>query len=135
MAVNRDTLKTIGGLLVIAVIIVGAFLYGNAQHQNQVRQDQNAKAQASASPSPAASGTGTVAQAPAKPSTPATPNPLQASAPKTLASPSPEAQPGKGGVTQTPQTGAADELLPLALLSAAWVLYRRSLPQRAAKRA
>jgi cytoskeletal protein RodZ len=132
VAVNRDTLKTIGGLVVIAVIIVGAFLYGNAQHQNQVRQDQNTKQQASQSTSPE-SNAGNVGQAPAKPSAQATPNPLQASAAST--SPSPAVESGKGGVTQTPQTGAADELLPLAVLTAAWVLYRRSLPQRSAKRA
>jgi cytoskeletal protein RodZ len=132
VAVNRDSLKTIGGLAVIAVIIVGAFLYGNAQHQNQVRQDQNAKQQASQSNSPE-SDAGNVGQAPAKPSAQATPNPLQASAAST--SPSPAVQAGKGGVTQTPQTGATDELIPLAFLAAGWVLYRRSLPKRAAKRA
>lgn len=124
MAVSKDTLKTIGGLVVIALIIVGAFLYGDAQHQQQVRQDQNAKRQAtSQSSAPAASGS--VSQAPAKPSSSATPNPIQASAPS--ASPAPQP------VTQTPQTGAADGLLPLAALAFVLVAYRSTLPRRAAR--
>jgi hypothetical protein len=37
---NRDLLKTIGGILIIAAIVVATFLYGNQQRQEQVRRDQ-----------------------------------------------------------------------------------------------
>ena len=37
---NKDLLRTIGGILVIGGIVVATFLYGNQQRQEQVRQDQ-----------------------------------------------------------------------------------------------
>jgi cytoskeletal protein RodZ len=126
VAVSKDTLKTIGGLVVIVLIIVGAFLYGDAQHNNQVRQDQNAKQSAQ---SPA---TTQVGQAPAKPSG----APQPSSTPQVSTAPSATPTPvvaGQGGTTSIPQTGPGDELVPLAFIALAWVLYRRALPRRAAK--
>jgi cytoskeletal protein RodZ len=60
---KRDTLKTLAGLLIIGVIVVATFMYGNAQRQAQIKRDEAAKKQqqakanndkalASASPSP-----------------------------------------------------------------------------------
>ena len=37
---NKDLIKTIGGILIIAAIVVATFLYGNQQRQEQVRRDQ-----------------------------------------------------------------------------------------------
>ena len=42
---TRDTLKTLAGLTVIALIVVATFLYGNAQRQAQLKRDQQAKQQ------------------------------------------------------------------------------------------
>lgn len=37
---SKETLKTIGGVVLIAVIVVATFLYGNKQRQEQLRQQQ-----------------------------------------------------------------------------------------------
>ncbi len=37
---RKDLIKTAGAILVIVAIIAAAFLYGNKQHQNQVRNQQ-----------------------------------------------------------------------------------------------
>lgn len=37
---NRESLKTLGGILVIGIIVVATFLYGNQQRQEQLRKDQ-----------------------------------------------------------------------------------------------
>jgi LPXTG-motif cell wall-anchored protein len=42
---KRDTLKTLAGLLIIGVIVVATFMYGNAQRQAQIKRDQAAKKQ------------------------------------------------------------------------------------------
>lgn len=42
---SRDTVKTLAGLLVIGVIVVATFLYGNAQRQSQLKHDQTVKNQ------------------------------------------------------------------------------------------
>src|SRR5258708_4814973 len=42
---KRDTVKTLAGLLVIAVIVVATFMYGNAQRQSQLKHDQDVKRQ------------------------------------------------------------------------------------------
>ena len=48
---NRDTLKTLAGLVVIGFIVVATFLYGNAQRQSQNKHDQEVKQQANTNPS------------------------------------------------------------------------------------
>ena len=51
---RRDLLKTIAGLIIIGVIVVATFLYGNSQrqaqlsHDQQIKKQQEAKAQAQA---------------------------------------------------------------------------------------
>src|SRR4029078_2296942 len=42
---KRDTVKTLIGLLIIGIIVVATFLYGNAQRQAQLRHDQDVKKQ------------------------------------------------------------------------------------------
>lgn len=42
---NRDLLKTAGGIIIIGAIIVATFLYGNQQRQEQVRRDQEVEQQ------------------------------------------------------------------------------------------
>jgi cytoskeletal protein RodZ len=42
---KRDTVKTLAGLLIIGIIVVATFLYGNAQRQSQLRRDEDAKKQ------------------------------------------------------------------------------------------
>ncbi len=46
MNLNRDFLKTLGGILIIGAIVVATFLYGNQQRQDQIRKEQQAKEQA-----------------------------------------------------------------------------------------
>lgn len=45
MKLTRDLLKTVGAILVIGIIIVATFLYGNRQRQEQVRRDQQIRQQ------------------------------------------------------------------------------------------
>jgi lysozyme family protein len=125
--VNRDGLKTIIGLLVIGLIIVATFLYGNHQRQAQLRHDEDLKRQQQkvtqttpqATKSPAAS-TSPQASVPSS-----TPNPIQGQG-KVTAAP----QTGGTAMTETnttPRTGAG-EMAPIALLAliASGVYYRRS---------
>ena len=42
---NRDVLTTIGGLVLVGVIVVATFLYGNQQRQSQLRHNQTAARQ------------------------------------------------------------------------------------------
>jgi hypothetical protein len=41
----RDTVKTLAGLVIIAIIVVATFLYGNSQRQAQLKHDQQVKQQ------------------------------------------------------------------------------------------
>lgn len=66
---KRDTVKTLAGLVVIAVIVVATFLYGNAQRQAQLNRD-NAKKQQTASASPQASTSASASPTPATSGTP-----------------------------------------------------------------
>lgn len=43
MNLNRDFLKTLGGILIIGAIVVATFLIGNQQRQDQIRSEQAAK--------------------------------------------------------------------------------------------
>ena len=102
---NKDLLKTIGGILIIAAIVVATFLYGNQQRQEQVRRDQAVQEQQTAQEGD--EGEAEVgAPAPVKPQSPAT-----------------QPQPAT-----TPETGGAlDYLLPLGVLSGllSWQLASR----------
>lgn len=127
---KRDTFKTLAGLLVIAVIVVATFLYGNAQRQAQLKHDQTAKNQetantsmsptptvASSTPSVNASATKTPASNTAPVASPtsnslqggkaATPTPSAKPTPTPSSSPVVAAatQPQTGGTTPLPQTG------------------------------
>jgi FtsZ-interacting cell division protein ZipA len=51
---RRDVVTTIGGLVLVGLVVIAAFLYGNHQRNDQVRRDQDATRQqqeAKASPS------------------------------------------------------------------------------------
>ena len=112
---NKDTLKTLAGLAVIVVIIAGAFWYGDRQHQQQLSQNQ--KATSSAAPT---APLGTKSPTPKPTATKST------SAKTPSATPAPTPVVAVTTPTAIPQTGAASDLVPLAVLSGAWVLYRRS---------
>ena len=125
---KRDTLKTIIGLVIIGLIVVVTFLYGNAQRQSQNRRDQAAKqaqqqkqaAQAKKS-TPASQAAQPQAQPKAAPAaTPATP----ATTPKTATA----AVPDTGGTNSTmPDTGAGESaLIPVSLLALGLFYLRHS---------
>ena len=42
---NREVLTTIGGLIVVGAVVVATFLYGNHQHQADLRHDQDVQRQ------------------------------------------------------------------------------------------
>lgn len=42
---KKDVLTTIGGLVLVGLVVVATFLYGSQQRQNQARQDQDLKKQ------------------------------------------------------------------------------------------
>ncbi len=46
MNLNRDFLKTLGGILVIGAIVVATFLVGNQQRQDQIRKENQAQQKA-----------------------------------------------------------------------------------------
>jgi len=52
---KRDTVKTIIGLVIIGLIVVATFLYGNAQRQAQLKHDQAVKQQQDAKGGPSKS--------------------------------------------------------------------------------
>jgi cytoskeletal protein RodZ len=123
---SRDTVKTLAGLVIIGVIVVATFLYGNAQRQSQLKKqqqtaDQSQQAQPSNSATPQAGTTtpqasGTPAPSQAAQNT-STPTPTTNTAPVT--SPNANSLQGTGGSGQpaaagqvagaqsTPQAGAS----------------------------
>lgn len=133
---KRDTVKTLAGLVVIAVIVIATFIYGNSQRQAQVKQDNNVKqqdAKASATPDKSASPLAAADSPTPKPATTPTPagtsantapvespksNNLQggsASTPTPSPSKSPTPSPSSGavaGAQTVPQTGASNQPLP-----------------------
>lgn len=148
---KRDTLRTLGGVVVICLIVVATFMYGNSQRQAQIRHDQDVKAQqeAKASTTPQASPTAAPSNSPAVASngtsntapvnTPSS-NSIQGSgaspsaSPKPSSSPTPSSSPqvavttpDTGGSAAMPQTGpAADGLLAIAAITAVGMAYTRS---------
>jgi LPXTG-motif cell wall-anchored protein len=129
---NRDTLKTILGLIVIVLIVVATFLYGNAQRQAQLKRDQEVKQQQTAqtSTSPAASASTSAGTSNTAPVSSPTANNIQGGQPS---------QPPTGGSTSStsvnssgiPDTGsssvAAAGLLALASAFAYWRRSRRAV--------
>ena len=128
---NRDGVKTVIGLLVIGLIIVATFLYGNNQRQAQLRHDQDLKrlqsvSQTSPQTTPKAAPTPSKSTA-LQPGVPApTSNPIQGRGNAVTTAP----QTGgtvAAGSSSTPKTGP-DAIAPIALLAliGAGVYYRRS---------
>lgn len=128
---NRDTVKTLAGLVVIGVIVVATFLYGNAQRQNQLKHDASvsksqANAGASASPAVAASAapapktpaaSGKVATNTAPVQSPTSSNLQGGSAtasgtPKPTSTPAPSATPTKTPAATPTQVAAAPSTVP-----------------------
>jgi LPXTG-motif cell wall-anchored protein len=124
---KRDTVKTLAGLIVIAIIVVATFMYGNAQRQSQLKHDQDVKNQQQAkvaaqtskaqpATSPQTGGQQASNTAPVKSpassslqgSAPASKSPAATTAPKPSGSPS-----GQVAGAQTPQTGGTDTNDPL----------------------
>lgn len=120
---KRDTVKTLAGLVVIAIIVIATFMYGNAQRQSQLKHDQDVKNQqeakvaAQTSKAPAANPQTTGGQqasntAPVKSPTssslqgsaPASKSPVATTAPKPA---------GQVAGAQTPQTGGTAGTDPL----------------------
>lgn len=102
---SRDLLKTIGGLALIAAIVVATFLYGNKQRQEQVRRDQEIKQQ----------------QQTAKEKTLAQDKATKPDGPSQVTAPGATGTSSVGGgvnqPTTTPQTGPELYLLPLGAIA------------------
>jgi LPXTG-motif cell wall-anchored protein len=111
--VKRDTVKTLAGLLVIAVIVVATFMYGNAQRQSQLKHDKQVKAQQDAKAAEQARKsqpvTGQSAQAAGQPAANTAPvqspssNSIQGSKPSST--PVPQATGQVAGAQTTPTAG------------------------------
>ncbi len=129
---TRDTVKTLAGLVLIGIIVLATFVYGNSQRQAQLRHDQDVKQQqakagatVTAKPSTSAVPAATVA-ASSKPSANTAPvntptaNTIQGSgAAKASPSvtPTPSASPSAGQVAGsaavTPTTGGTTAAAPM----------------------
>lgn len=98
---KNDTLKTIGAIIVIGLIIVATFLYGNKQRQDQLRhnqqisQDNNGGAKTSTDTKPATTDTNSTNQAPAGATAPVQ-KPTQTVTPAPAATPATSATPDTG---------------------------------------
>jgi hypothetical protein len=104
---KRDTLKTIAGLVIIGLIVVATFLYGNAQRQTQLNHTEQTKPKIT---------TVTVA----KP-TPASQAAKPQAQPKTATTTAPVA------TKSVPDTGPADfAFIPLVSLGLGLYFLRRS---------
>lgn len=107
---SRDSLKTLAGLVVILLVIGGAFWYGSSQRQAQVSQvtpTPSVHQAATATPKPTVKATAT-------------------SQPAATSKVTPAATPAPVAAAPLPRTGAATDFLPAAALAVAWVAYRRS---------
>lgn len=111
---NRDLIKTIAGILLVGLIVVATYLYGNHQSQLQQQKDQASRQ----SQQQVAQNT-----TPAKPTpTPAKPAPAPVAAPQ----PQPTSMPQTGASTPLPQTGGLSSVMPALALVGGVELYRRS---------
>lgn len=138
---RKDLIKSTVGLLVIGVIILATFLYGNKQRQDQVRRDQDAKT-AQEQSAPVATSTGSTDQAPGG-GTPAVHQPVAnndlqnpataaLSTPDSTPAPTPAAVPAP---STTPQTGASNGLASILGIMAIIALSARYLGARSRLRA
>lgn len=117
----KDVLTTVGGLLLVAGVVVGTFLYGNYQREEQQRRDQQLTQQreadtqnqktAQTNPQGGQSGPSGDQQPGVKKPTDTTGQSIQGSgAPNTgqgkqAAQPKPSPSPVPPGTTTTPETG------------------------------
>lgn len=136
---KKDVLTTIGGLVLVGLVVVATFLYGNQQRQNQAKHDQDIKKQqeTKAPTNPQTSGPQASTSAPQQPAVQkpqADSSNLQGGktgAPS--ATPTPASKPAPvAGVTQTPKTGG--EVLVLIPVTAMLMLYRTQRRSRMALR-
>ena len=131
--VNRDGVKTVIGLLIIGLIIVATFLYGNHQRQAQLRHDEDLKRQQQLTlqvtpqvSTPKAS-TSPVVSSKSQPAV-ATPsaNVIQGQGAKTTPSVTPTPGKSVADTSTTPKTGPGEWSVALLALIGAGVYYRRS---------
>ena len=120
---KRDTLKTIFGLVIIGLIVVVTFLYGNSQRQAQLRHDQDVKRQQQTqAKTPAVQPSASTAQpkTAAPTTTPSKPPVAPTAAPAAPAA-------GATNTTKIPDTGASENaLIPITLVGLAVYGLRRS---------
>lgn len=112
---NRDSLMTLGGLVLVVAVVVATFLYGQHQQQDQKNHDRQLQQQATATqPAPApASAASSAPQQPGvqKPASDSTGQSLQgskesgAAAPGNVTAPA-KPQPAPQTAKKTPATGA-----------------------------
>ncbi len=125
---NRESLKTLGAVALIGIIVVATFLYGNQQRQKQLRHDQQV-ALNSPKPSENRAAIGVASPTPTK-----TPVKSAATPTPTTSGVSVSANVGGGSLpNSTPSTGGeVNYLLPIALivgLYQVWVRSRKDLRQ------
>jgi cytoskeletal protein RodZ len=138
---NRDVLTTVGGLVLVGIVVVATFLYGNEQRQAQLRRDQTAqrqsqqqsKNQSTPKASSVSTSSGSSNTATATSSQPAVQKPsssnqttLQGGSPSSTAS-SPVPSSGSGPA-ETPRTGSSSILYVFGatLMVVLYQVYRRS---------
>ncbi len=136
--VNRDGVKTVIGLLIIGLIIVATFLYGNHQRQAQLRHDEDLKRQqqltlqvtpqASSTPqvTPKASTSPVVSSKPQPAVATPSANVIQGQGVKTTPSATSTPTKSVADTSTTPKTGPGEWSVALLALIGAGVYYRRS---------
>ncbi|HSX48487.1 MAG TPA: hypothetical protein VLF41_03245 [Candidatus Nanoarchaeia archaeon] len=118
----RDFLKTIGAIVIIGLIVVATFLYGNKQRQEQLRRDQQATQQSADNTKVTVDNTtnNTVV----KPENSSPTNPAPAASPSTT-----NKNVGGGTISpsQTPDTGGEVYfLIPVALITGLYQVHKHS---------
>jgi len=124
--VRQDMLKTIAGIVVVGLVVVATYLYGN--HQSQVAQQKQQALEQSQQPvKPVAKPAPKPVPAPAAPAKPASTPTASATTPA-ASKPIATTQTATSGPQPStiPQTGGVIDLVPLAALVGAAQLYRRS---------
>jgi hypothetical protein len=101
---KRDTLKTLAGLLIIGVIVVATFMYGNAQRQAQIKRDEAAKKQQQQQAN--ANEAGKATASPSGTTTPTASPTTQPTTGGTAAVQSPSSSSVQGSATSTPTPAA-----------------------------
>lgn len=115
---KKDVLTTIGGLVLVGLVVVATFLYGSQQRQNQAKHDEQLKQQQqTAQQSTDEHHDADKPQQPAVNKPQADQSNLQGGKPATAPAPVP------AGSTQTPKTGG--EVLFIIPAAAMVAMYRR----------